>query len=240
MWTVTERYTPTCTLTVAVTDSSGMPHRRSAGDDSEEDRHHNLHREHLGLDRPHRHLHLRAGRQRGRLREDRQRPGHGSPGPLFKLVVEPDGRWRALHLGEDPAQSQAEPPVLPASPPVGTEIDLSVRLTWEAADEFIYGSNRIDGNTFSDHLAGGAVEFFICDEPNYEAYAASDTFWAYEIAGEATSGLSPSTFRRTTSITRSFRTRSTWSASQVVQGTAELYYRSMAGIADRLKDRRRA
>jgi hypothetical protein len=233
VWTVTERYTPACTLTVSVADSSGCPidgaqvtiARKTSSVTYIESTWGST--DHTGT------CTFVLGDSESVYARIDSDLGTIPPGPLFKLVVGPTVAGE--HYTWDKVLPSPRPslPALPASPPVGTEIEYRLELTWEASDEFIYGANRIDGHTFSDHLAGGAVEFLICDQANYEAYAAADTFWAYEIAEDASSG----------SVAFDIPTDDVYHAilsneehvvgSQVVQGTAELYYRSMAGIAGR-------
>jgi hypothetical protein len=122
-------------------------------------------------------------------------------------------------------------PVSPAGPPPGVYDNYRIDLDWEAVSEFCYGQNRLDDNTFSEHMTGGAVEFFICDATNYAAYAASDSFSAYEIMEDMDSA----------DVAFTVPAFGTWYAvlsneehvvnSEVVRGTVGLYRRSSAGLA---------
>jgi hypothetical protein len=122
-------------------------------------------------------------------------------------------------------------PVSPAALPPGMDDGYRIALSWEAVSQFSYGQNRLDDNTFSEHMEGGAVEFFICDEANYAAYASSAPFFAYEIMEDMDWA----------SVGFTFPSYETWYAvlsneehvvnSQVLHGTVELYRRLSAGVA---------
>ena len=231
IWTVTERYTPACTLTVAVTDSSGHPidgaqvtiarkmdaviYYESTWGSTD----------HTGT------VTFMLGDGQAVYARIDSDLGTVPPGPLFKLVVNPTVAgehytWTKMVPGPRPSL-----PALPTSPPAGIEVEYQLRVTWQAADQFIYGDNRIDGHTYSDHLGGGALASFVADSANYAAYAAADTFWAYEIASDATSG--DLVFDIPTGDPYYFvlSNQEHVVASQVVQGTAELYYRPGGAVA---------
>jgi hypothetical protein len=231
IWTVTGQYTPHCTLTVAVTDSFGYPVDGaqvtiakkistityyestwgSTGNDG-------LCTFVLGDETD---IYARIDSDLGTV----------PPGPLYKLAV--DSSIAGNHYTWPKFIKNHRPQVLaqPASPPVDPTDSYQLRLSWDAVGEFCYGDNRLNNNTFSEHLTGGAVEFFVCDESNYAAYAASDTFLAYNIMEDADSA----------DLIFTFPTHDGWYAvlsneehvvnSQLVRGTAELYARPSAGVA---------
>ena len=231
IWTVTERYTPHCTLTVAVSDSLGYPVDGaqvtiakktssiiyyestwgSTGNDG-------LCRFTLGDETD---VYARIDSDLGTV----------PPGPLYKLAV--DSSVADTHYTWVKSLQNHRPQVLaqPASLPAEPTDSYQLRLSWEAVGEFCYGDNRLNSNTFSDHMDGGAVEFFVCDEPNYAAYASSDSFLAYNIMEDADS----------VELTFTFPTHDGWYAvlsneehvvnSQLVRGTADLYARPSAHVA---------
>ncbi|MFZ1948159.1 MAG: FlgD immunoglobulin-like domain containing protein [bacterium] len=233
VWTVTERYTPACTLTVSVTDSSGCPidgaqvtiarktdtitYIESTWGSTD----------HTGT------CTFVLGDSESVYARIDSDLGTIPPGPLFKPVVSPTVAGEHYTWNRILPNRRPSLPALPASPPVGGDIEYRLDIAWEAADEFIYGANRIDGHTFSDHLAGGAVEFFICDQPNYELYAASDTFWAFEIAEDACGGSVAFEVPTYDVYHVIFSNQEHVVGSQAVRGTAELYYRSMSDVAGR-------
>lgn len=232
-WTVTERYTPACTLVVAVTDSFGYPvdgarvtvakrgdgavYSVSAWDYTD----HNGNAQFMVGDN-----------QEIRVRFDSD-IGTWPSGPLYRMVCElsiPDTLYyysRGI-LGERP-----QTPILPAPPPLHRSGEYQMRVNWGTSDEFIYGANQIGGSkVFSRHLSGGAVNFFICDETNYAAYTSPDTFYAYEIMDDEDSA----------DVAFTLPGEGDWYAvlsneehivnSQIVQGTVEIYYRVETGVAD--------
>jgi len=238
VWTVTERYTPYCTLTVAVTDSFGYPVdgaqvtiARKFGTVSYTEAtwastdHDGLCTFLLGdgMD-----IYARIDSDLGTV----------PPGPLYKRAI------TASVAGEHYLWEKSIPNHRPALPmrPAGFSLSpddgYRVHVTWEVASQFCYGQNRIVSNTFSDHYGGGAAEFFICDSANFAAYAASDTFYAFEIAEDAAAG----------DVTFTCPAYDTWYAvlsneehvvnTMVVRGAAELYRRIDAGIAGGLDGRR--
>jgi hypothetical protein len=231
VWTVTERYTPTCTLTVAVTDSAGHPidgaqvtvARKGDGIAYYESTWGST--DHTGTC-----SFLLGDGQAVYARIDSDL-GTVPPGPLYKLVINPTVAGEHYTWSKMLSSPRPSVPALPISPPVDIPVEYQLRVTWQAADEFVYGANRIDGNTFSDHLAAGAVKSFVCDSANYVAYAAADTFWAYEIADDATAG--ELVFDVPTGDSHYFvlSNEEHVVASEVVRGRAELYYRPAAAVA---------
>ena len=231
IWTVTDRYTPHCTLTVAVTDSFGYPVDGAqvtiARKISEAQYyvstwastdHEGLCRFPLGDETA---IHARIDSDLGTV----------PPGPFYKMAV--DSSEADSHYVWVKSLQNHRPRVLagPASLPADPTDSYQLRLSCEVVGEICYGDNRLDNNTFADHLEGGAVEFFVCDEPNYAAYAASDSFLAYNIMEDTDSIF----------LSFTFPTHDGWYAvlsneehvvnSQLVRGTAELYARPSARVA---------
>jgi hypothetical protein len=134
-------------------------------------------------------------------------------------------------------------PRLPGSPavlPPGADDGYRIDLDWQAVSQFCYGQNILDDNTFSEHMDGGAVAFFICDETNYAAYASSGAFSAYEIMEDMNSAEVGFTFPSYQSWYAVLSNEEHVVNSQVLRGTVELYKRVSAGIArgDRAGERR--
>lgn len=232
VWTVTERYTPYCTLTVAVTDSFGYPVdgaqvaiARKFGTVSYTEATWGS-TDHTGL------CQFLVGDGMDIFARIDSDLGTVPPGPLYKKAIAASVAGEHYLWERSIANHRPALPVLPAGFPLTPDDGYQVRVNWEAAAQFCYGQNRIDSNTFSDHYAGGAAEFFICDATNFGAYAASDTFYAFEIAEDAGSG----------DVTFTCPTYANWYAvlsneehvvnTQVIRGTAELYRRTNAGVPE--------
>ncbi len=232
VWTVTERYTPYCTLSVAVTDSLGYPVdgaqvtiARKFGTVSYTDAtwgstDHNGYCRFLlgdGMD-----IYARIDSDLGTV----------PTGPLYKTAISMSVAGEHYLWERSIANHRPSIPAMPASAPFAPEDGYRLHVTWEVASQFCYGQNRLVPNTFSDHYAGGALEFFICDAANYGAYAASDSFCAYEIAEDAESGDALFTCPAYENWYAVLSNEEHVVNTQVVRGMAELYRRTGAGVAD--------
>ena len=231
IWTVTERYTPYCTLTVAVTDSFGYPVdgaqvsiAKKTGTITYQEATWTS-TDHTGTCR------FLLGDNNDIYARIESGLGTVPAGPLHKKVTlgsQADTHYVWSKIVPDP---RPQLPVSPAVVPPGADDGYRIDLTWEAASQFCYGQNRLDNNTFSEHMNGGAVEFFICDSANYTAYASSGSFLAYEIMEDMD----------TAEVGFTLPSFETWYAvlsneehvvnSQVLRGTVELYRRVSAGLA---------
>jgi hypothetical protein len=232
VWTVTERYTPHCTLSVSVTDSLGYPVdgaqvviARKLGTVSYSTATW-ASTDHNGFCR------FLLGDETDVFARIESDLGSVPPGLFYKKAAEATVAGEHYLWEKSIANHRPQIPVEPASFPLTEDDGYRVRINWEVASQFCYGQNRLDGKTFSDHYAGGAVEFFICNAANYAAYAASDSFYAFDIAEDAGSG----------DVVFTCPTFDNWYAvlsneehvvnTQVVRGTAELYRRTAAQVAD--------
>ena len=231
VWTVTERYTPYCTLTVAVTDSFGYPVdgaqvtiARKFGTVSYTDATWGS-TDHTGF------CQFLVGDGIDIYARIESDIGTVPTGPLYKKAVSLGVPGEHYLWERSIANHRPAIPVLPAASPFAPEDGYQVRVNWEVASQFCYGQNRIVDNTFSDHYAGGAVEFFVCDATNYAAYAASDSFYAYEIAEDAESGDALFTCPAYDSWYAVLSNEEHIVNTQVVRGTAELYRRIDASVA---------
>jgi hypothetical protein len=153
------------------------------------------------------------------------------PGPLYKNVAlgsQADTHYVWSKIVPNPRPSL---PVTPAVLPPGVDDGYRIGLAWEAVSQFCYGQNRLDDNTFSEHMNGGAVEFFICDDANYTAYASSGSFSAYEIMEDmdaADVGFTLPSFGAWYAV---LSNEEHVVNAQVLRGTVELYRRVSAGVA---------
>ncbi len=229
VWTVTDLYTPHCTLTVAVTDSLGYPVDGAQVSVAKKTGSITYQvatwtsTDHTGT------CQVLLGDNNDIYARIDSELGTVPPGPLYKSVTL--GSQADTHYVWSKVVPNPRPrlPVTPAVVPPGADDGYRVGLTWEAVSQFCYGQNRLDDNTFSEHMNGGAVEFFICDDANHTAYASSNAFHAYEIMEDMDSA----------DVGFTFPSFETWYAvlsneehvvnSQVLRGTVGLYKRASAG-----------
>lgn len=68
-----------------------------------------------------------------------------------------------------------------ASPPANPTDDFRMVMGYELPKEILYGTNFDDYNEFSKSSSPGHIDFFICDEDNFNEYIADQSFEAFEI-----------------------------------------------------------
>ena len=80
-------------------------------------------------------------------------------------------------------------PQLQASPDsVENPLDwYKLEFRFNLPQELIYGVNPDDGGCFSQTFSPGKLNFFICDQGNFSSYAAGDPFQAFQISEDVTS-----------------------------------------------------
>ncbi|MBN1824721.1 MAG: hypothetical protein JW958_00560 [Candidatus Eisenbacteria bacterium] len=230
-WTVTERYTPSCTLTVFVADSLGYPvdgakvtnakridgtyYIASAWDYTDS----------RGMAR-----FIVGDSQELRVRFDSE-IGSYPTGPLYRMACDSSMADSHYVYARSIAAERPRLPMGPAPLPKDRAAEFQLRITFAVGEEYVYGQNSIGGKTFSDRRPSGAVEFFLCDEANYAAYQAPDSFTAYEILEDEDSAT----------VVFTLPTDGDWYAvlsneehlvnTQVLSGRAELYCRFATGVA---------
>ena len=84
--------------------------------------------------------------------------------------------WNPM-LSDTIQQLKVIPDTFPSSPLDAYKIEYTI----EMPNEIQYGTNPIDGNTFSDFSHFGNIDFFICDSNNFGNYAAGDSFFGFKI-----------------------------------------------------------
>jgi hypothetical protein len=231
IWTVTERYTPHCTLTVAVTDSFGYPVdgamvsvAKKTGTITYQEATWTS-TDHTGTCR------FLLGDNNDIYARIESALGTVPSGPLHKKVTLGSQADTHYVWSRMVPQLRARLPILPAVPPPGSDDGYRVDVDWEAVSQFCYGQNILDDNTFSEHMNGGAIAFFICDETNYTAYASSDSFFAYEIMEDMDSADVGFTFPSFQSWYAVLSNEEHVVNSQVLRGTVNLYRRALASVA---------
>ncbi len=231
IWTVTERYTPHCTLSVSVVDSSGYPVDGAQVSIARQISIVSYYEatwastDHTGQ------VQFLLGDNNDIYARIESDLGTIPSGPLHRRVI--IGSVAGVHYTWDRILPTLRPrlPAVAAAPPLGPSDQYRIRVDWQVDDEFVYGQNRLVDNQFSERMTGGAVAFFICDETNYSSYASADSFSAYEIMQDTGSA----------DVTFALPTGETYYAvlsneehvvnTQVVRGVAELYQRAMGSVA---------
>jgi len=231
VWTVTERYTPHCTLTVSVTDSAGYPVDGAQVSIARKISTVSYYEatwtstDHTGQ------VQLLLGDNNDIFARIESDLGTIPAGPLHKRAVTaamPDS-----HYTWDRIMPTLRPklPVSPAAPPPGEADQYRLRVDWQVDDEFIYGQNRLVDNTFSRKVPGGAIAFFVCNQSNYTAYASSDSFLAYEIMQDTGSADVVFTLPTYEPYYAVLSNEEHVVNTQVVRGVVELYRLEQGSIA---------
>jgi hypothetical protein len=71
--------------------------------------------------------------------------------------------------------------IFPDTMPPNPDDDYKIVLEYELLGEILYGDNFDDNNTFSQATDNGHINFFICDEENFNNYITNQSFQAFEI-----------------------------------------------------------
>ncbi|RPJ47327.1 MAG: hypothetical protein EHM19_03115, partial [Candidatus Latescibacterota bacterium] len=186
-WTATERYTPTCSLTVAATDSAGYPvdgamvkiaRKLGAG---------NFLLSTWGYTDRDGKVGFTLGDNQNIFVRIESSVGVFPPDVAYRKAVEASVAGEH-YLYERPVNGFR--PCIPLLPhPIVTPSwdQYRIRVKW-AGEEIVYGNCYYGNNTFADREDGSAIEFFILPEGEYATYLAGDTANAHEIHEEADSG----------------------------------------------------
>ena len=84
--------------------------------------------------------------------------------------------WNVVLPGTLPAID-----ISPDTTPPNPDDDYRIVLAYDLPGEILYGSNFDDNNTFSQPTGNGHINFFICDEENFNNYTTNQGFQAFEI-----------------------------------------------------------
>ncbi|MFH1278238.1 MAG: FlgD immunoglobulin-like domain containing protein [Candidatus Eisenbacteria bacterium] len=226
-WTVTERYTPACTLTVEALDSLGYPVDGAIV--------------RIGISNYVQSCWGYTGY------DGRATFILGDVNDIFGRIDSPAGSWPAggimrkfvtaavadTHYTVTKNIFGARPslPVSPMNWPTPTWDTYRLHITWNVDEEIGYGGNQYATGTFADRREGGTIEFFVCDEENFAIYQAGQPFWAYEITEEAASGDVDFVFPTIGSWHAVISNEEHLTDKMIVSGTAELYYQETTNIA---------
>ncbi len=231
IWDSVDRYTPHCTLTVAVTDSFGYPVdgtlvrvARKIGTPA-----YALstwgYTNHAGI------VDFLLGDENDLWVRFESEIGTFPSGSLYRKAAEASVAGEHYYyergiFGERPLLQ-----IVPGSYPTPPWDEYQVVLNWEVTGEQMYGKNLYNHNYFAEARDEGSITFFLCDSGNYAGYASADSFFAYEIHRDAGSG----------DVEFIYNTIDDWYAvvtneehlvnKQIVSVTADLYYREATAVA---------
>ncbi len=178
VWTVSERYTPECTLTVRVEDANGNPvDGARVVIDSEG---HPGPRCSFGYTNTSGECQFTLGDKRnfyGRVDSDIGcYPSSGEVEIIFNSLAGEHYLWSCNLTGEIPQLLVKENP-LPQ-----TRLD-RYKLEFDFnAKEVVHGLNPDSWDMFSETISPGNIDFFICDSENLTQYTSGNHFGAFQIA----------------------------------------------------------
>ncbi|MCK4413789.1 MAG: hypothetical protein KAY32_09610 [Candidatus Eisenbacteria sp.] len=66
--------------------------------------------------------------------------------------------------------------------------DYRLVVEYDVAREIVYGKNYDDIDRFSEPSTPGHIDFFVCDQENFDAYTATDSLAAFEITESSAGG----------------------------------------------------
>ena len=227
VWDVVDRYTPHCTLTVAVTDSFGYPVdgakitvARKIGTPA-----YALSTwgftNHAGI------AEFLLGDENDLWVRFESEIGTFPDGPLYRRAAELAVAGEHYYYERGIVGERPLLPVIPGNYPTPPWEEYQVVLNWEVAGEQIYGENNYNHNTFSEARDEGSITFFLCDSGNYAEYVSDGLFYAYEIHRDTGAG----------EVEFLYHTIDDWYAvvtneehlvnKQIVSVTANLYHREI-------------
>lgn len=229
IWGTTERYTEVCTLSVTVTDNVGHPvdgariKIRSNPCVS------------WGtitgwtdLTGCHQFL---LGDQRTFLAQVSSSIGTYPPGYMETVIVDSQPgahySWDVTLAGIVPALV-----ALPDSVPLHPTNDCRLLIEYDLPEGILYGTNFDDGNSFAEPVAPGQIDFFICDEGNFGAYGAQQSFEAFEIGLGSPTGSVDFVLPSADSWYAVFSNEADLVLTQDLRITARLYVRDPSAVAE--------
>ena len=120
-------------------------------------------------------------------------------------------------------------PVLDVSPdtlPSNPTDNYRIVLEYNLPREILYGYNFDDNNCFSEPNSPGHIDFFICDEENFNKYITDQGFQAFEIDQNSSGNTIDFVLPGSDSWYAVFSTESKLVLTQELQVTAKLYQKS--------------
>ncbi|MCD6161246.1 MAG: T9SS type A sorting domain-containing protein [candidate division Zixibacteria bacterium] len=228
IWDVTERYTEVCTLNVSVADSSGNPidgarimlasegfvgWGATCGWTTEAGQKQFL----LGDSR----------NFTGRIdSEVGSYPSSGTENIITGSYPESTYTWNVIIPGAMP-RLEIHTDTFPDNPMEEYKIELEFNLP----SEILYGDNFDDNDRFSEFVAPGQIDFFICNQANFNDYIDGNEFDAFEIQHGVSDGDIEFTFPTNDTWYLVFSNEKSIVLSQELEATAHLY-RESTGISE--------
>jgi hypothetical protein len=229
IWDTTEKYTEVCTLNVNVTDSNGNPVDGAriklysspctgwgctAGWTD-----HNGQKQFL------------LGDSRTYTAQVTSSIGN-YPASGMETVISNSGagiyyNWNVTLPGTIPVLD-----ISPDSPPANPTDDYRFVVNYELPKEIMYGTNFDDNNEFSKSTTPGHIDFFICDEDNFNNYMSSQSFEGFEINQNSTANYIDFILPSSDSWYAVFSNEEKLITTQELQVNMELYQNVPSDIPD--------
>jgi hypothetical protein len=230
-WTVTQRYTPSCTLTVTATDTLGHPVDGAMVKIGRKIADYSYVLSTWGYTDYNGMAEFVLGDSNDVYCRIESAIGNFPSGPLYRRPIEAAEAGQHYYWSKSVVGERPGIPIQPATLPASRSDQYRIDVRWDVAGEYVYGENYYDHNTFAEYGDNGAIAFFICDENEYASYAAADSFSGYEYHQDASTG----------NVSFVLPTGSDWYAvlsneehlvdKQIVNVAVELYSREPTDVA---------
>ncbi len=135
--------------------------------------------------------------------------------------------WNVTLPGTMPALD-----ISPDSPPANPTDEYRFVVNFELPNEILYGTNLDDNNEFSESSSPGHINFFICDEDNFNNYMNSQSFEAFEINQNSTANYIDFILPSSDSWYAVFSNEEKLISTQELQVNMELYQNIPSDIPD--------
>ena len=222
IWDVTERYTEICTLNVTVNDLSGNPVDGARIRISSEGT--------VGWGATIGWT-TETGEKQFLLGDDRNFTGR----VISEIGNYPQSGMAQLITNSQPGAAYTWDVTLPGNMPVleilpdtlpdNPSDDYKIELAFDLPSEVLYGDNIDSGDRFAEFISPGQLDFFICDQANFDYYANDDEFEAFEIYNGVSEGDIEFVFPTDDNWYVVFSNEKSNVLSQKLEATAYLYRR---------------
>ena len=233
-WMVNEHYNPVCTLTVKVNDSDGRPidgAQVTFFSASYSDPHASqYYLGSWGYTDENGELTVLLGESiTYGLRAD-WAEGHDPPQSNQIYGISWEQVQEGGHLQTTLQPGGSMPDEIPVNEISGTPLDhYKLQVNYEAPYRILYGdgyweqSFSLDDYEWGDFRSTGDVNFFVCDEANYENYLSGSAFDAYEVTENSSNGSVEFSLPEDENFYTVFSNKEKSITSQLLQATVYLY-----------------
>jgi len=119
--------------------------------------------------------------------------------------------------------------ISPDSPPANPTDDYQFVIEYDLLNEILHGVNIDDNNEFSNSTTPGHIDFFICDEDNFNEYMSAQSFEAFEINQNSSANTIDFVLPSSDSWYAVFSNEEKLSTTQELQANIKLY-QNVTGI----------